>query len=91
MLFSSLARGLEVLKKILHNMSINWLCILSVTNKVHQLSGFQNRVELLTMHNYTCILLCSSYPRKRGALPRELDVLQKIVHTLAVHPRTKYN
>ena len=34
MLFSSLARGLEVLKKILHNMSINWLCILSrVSNK----------------------------------------------------------
>ena len=34
-------------------MSMNWLCILSVTNKAHQLSGFQNRVELLTMHNYT--------------------------------------
>ena len=43
----------------------------NVTNKVHRLSGFQDRVELLTMHNCTCILL-SSRERVRlfSSLPR---------------------
>ena len=34
-------------------LSTLWPCIQSVTNKVQHLSGFQNRVELLTMHNCT--------------------------------------
>ena len=33
------------------------------------------------------MLAWQSYPQKRAALPCELEVLQKIVHTLAVHPR----
>ena len=43
-------------------------------------SGFQNRVELLTMHNYTCILLSRRLTPEK-ALPSP---------TVAVHLRTKY-